>query len=114
MKKPANPDAGLTLTLTQNPDILAILSAAANRPRLVIGFAAETDNVEQNAVAKRQRKGCDWIVANQVAGADNPVFGTARNSALLITASGSERWPDMLKTELAEKLAGQALREEVP
>ena len=105
MKKPANPDAGLTLTLTQNPDILAILSAAANRPRLVIGFAAETDNVEQNAVAKRQRKGCDWIVANQVAGADNPVFGTARNSALLITASGSERWPDMLKTELAEKLA---------
>jgi len=105
MKKPANPDAGLTLTLTQNPDILAILSAAANRPRLVIGFAAETDNVEQNAVAKRQRKGCDWIVANQVAGADNPVFGTARNSALLITASGSECWPDMLKTELAEKLA---------
>ena len=105
MKKPANPDAGLTLTLTQSPDILAILSAAANRPRLVIGFAAETDNVEQNAVAKRQRKGCDWIVANQVAGADNPVFGTARNSALLITASGSERWPDMLKTELAEKLA---------
>ena len=105
MKKPANPDAGLTLTLTQNPDILAILSAAANRPRLVIGFAAETDNVEQNAVAKRQRKGCDWIIANQVAGADNPVFGTARNSALLITASGSERWPDMLKTELAEKLA---------
>jgi len=105
MKKPANPDAGLTLTLTQNPDILAILSAATNRPRLVIGFAAETDNVEQNAVAKRQRKGCDWIVANQVAGTDNPVFGTARNSALLITASGSERWPDMLKTELAEKLA---------
>jgi len=105
MKKPTNPDAGLTLTLTQNPDILAILSAATNRPRLVIGFAAETDNVEQNAVAKRQRKGCDWIVANQVAGADNPVFGTARNSALLITASGSERWPDMLKTELAEKLA---------
>ena len=105
MKKPANPDAGLTLTLTQNPDILAILSAAANRPRLVIGFAAETDNLEQNAVAKRKRKGCDWIVANQVAGTDNPVFGTARNSALLITASGSERWPDMLKTELAEKLA---------
>lgn len=105
MKKPANPDAGLTLTLTQNPDILAILSASANRPRLVIGFAAETDNLEQNAIAKRQRKGCDWIVANQVAGAENPVFGTARNSALLITASGSERWPDMLKTELAEKLA---------
>ena len=105
MKKPANPDAGFTLTLTQNPDILAILAAAANRPRLVIGFAAETDNLEQNAVAKRQRKGCDWIVANQVAGTDNPVFGTARNSALLITASGSERWPDMLKTELAEKLA---------
>ncbi|MEL0062641.1 MAG: bifunctional phosphopantothenoylcysteine decarboxylase/phosphopantothenate--cysteine ligase CoaBC, partial [Candidatus Puniceispirillum sp.] len=84
MKKPANPDAGLTLTLTQNPDILAILSAAANRPRLVIGFAAETDNLEQNAIAKRQRKGCDWIVANQVAGAENPVFGNARNSALLI------------------------------
>ena len=68
MKKPANPDDGLTLTLTQNPDILAILSATANRPRLVIGFAAETDNLEQNAIAKRQRKGCDWIVANQVAG----------------------------------------------
>ena len=105
MKKPARPDASLTLTLTQNPDILAILSATANRPRLVIGFAAETDNLEQNAIAKRQRKGCDWIIANQVAAAENTVFGTARNSALLITASGSERWPDMLKTELAEKLA---------
>ncbi len=113
MKKPANPDAGLTLTLTQNPDILAILSASANRPRLVIGFAAETDNLEQNAIAKRQRKGCDWIVANQVAGAENPVFGTARNSALLITASGSERWPDMLKTELAEKLADKIEAEHV-
>ncbi len=113
MKKPANPDAGLTLTLTQNPDILAILSASANRPRLVIGFAAETDNLEQNAIAKRQRKGCDWIVANQVAGAENPVFGTARNSALLITASGSERWPDMLKTELAEKLADKIEAEQV-
>ncbi len=113
MKKPANPDAGLTLTLTQNPDILAILSASANRPRLVIGFAAETDNLEQNAIAKRQRKGCDWIVANQVADAENPVFGTARNSALLITASGSERWPDMLKTELAEKLADKIEAEQV-
>lgn len=113
MKKPANPDAGLTLTLTQNPDILAILSASANRPRLVIGFAAETDNLEQNAIAKRQFKGCDWIVANQVAGAENPVFGTARNSALLITASGSERWPDMLKTELAEKLADKIEAEQV-
>ena len=113
MKKPANPDAGLTLTLAQNPDILAILSASANRPRLVIGFAAETDNLEQNAIAKRRRKGCDWIVANQVAGAENPVFGTARNSALLITASGSERWPDMLKTELAEKLADKIEAEHV-
>lgn len=104
MKKPANPNDGLTLTLIQNPDILAILSATANRPHLVIGFAAETDNLEQNAAAKRERKGCDWIVANQVASPENPVFGTARNSALFITALGSERWPEMLKTELAEKL----------
>ena len=79
--------------------------AASDRPALVVGFAAETEKIVQHAQEKLGRKGCDWIVANQVAGADNPVFGTARNSALLITASGSERWPEMLKTELAEKLA---------
>ena len=105
LKKPDDASAGMTLTLRQNPDILAELAASKNRPELVIGFAAETDNLQANAVAKRQRKGCDWIIANQVAGADDPVFGSASNTAMLITETDIETWPQMLKTDLAERLA---------
>jgi phosphopantothenoylcysteine decarboxylase/phosphopantothenate--cysteine ligase len=107
LKKPENPDAGMTLELCQNPDILAILSTAPNRPKLVIGFAAETENLLENAAAKRRRKGCDWIIANQVGGSDDPVFGSALNQAILLTSDRVEEWPRMQKTEIAEKLADQ-------
>ena len=60
----------------QNPDILSRFQPVKNRPKLVIGFAAETENLVENARAKRQRKGCDWIIANQVGGDDDPVFGS--------------------------------------
>ena len=104
MKKPVDPDAGMTLELCQNPDILASLCAAPNRPKLVIGFAAETENLLQNATAKRQRKGCDWIIANQVGGDDDPVFGSLVNQAMLLREAGVDDWPKMQKTDLAEKL----------
>ena len=105
LKKPEDPDAGMTLALCQNPDILAHISSASNRPKLVIGFAAETENLLQNATKKRQRKGCDWIIANQVGGDADPVFGSALNQAMLISANGVDEWPQMQKTDLAKKLA---------
>ena len=105
LKKPEDPDAGMILALCQNPDILAHISSAPNRPKLVIGFAAETENLLQNATKKRQRKGCDWIIANQVGGDADPVFGSALNQAMLVSANGVEEWPQMQKTDLAETLA---------
>ena len=101
------------IKLVENPDILATLSAHAARPRLVIGFAAETDDVVQNAVAKRARKGADWIIANDVSG---DVMGGDRNRVHLISEAGIESWPEMTKNEvgarlaarIAEKLKGQA------
>jgi len=105
LKKPEDPNAGMMLALCQNPDILAHISSAPNRPKLVIGFAAETENLLQNATKKRQRKGCDWIIANQVGGDADPVFGSALNQAMLISANGVDEWPQMQKTELAETLA---------
>ncbi|NHO31717.1 bifunctional phosphopantothenoylcysteine decarboxylase/phosphopantothenate synthase [Acetobacter fallax] len=93
------------LTLSPNPDLLAMLSAPGpERPALVVGFAAETDNVEANAVAKRTRKGCDWIVANDVSTGTN-VMGGLDNRAILITRDGIEHWPLLAKTELARRLA---------
>ena len=105
LKKPEDPDAGMMLALCQNPDILAHISSAPNRPKLVIGFAAETENLLQNATKKRQRKGCDWIIANQVGGDADPVFGSTLNQAMLISANGVDEWPQMQKTDLAETLA---------
>jgi phosphopantothenoylcysteine decarboxylase/phosphopantothenate--cysteine ligase len=105
LKKPEDADAGMTLALCQNPDILAHISSASNRPKLVIGFAAETENLLQNASKKRQRKGCDWIIANQVGGDADPVFGSTLNQAMLISANGVDEWPQMQKTDLAERLA---------
>jgi phosphopantothenoylcysteine decarboxylase/phosphopantothenate--cysteine ligase len=97
------------LRLAENPDILATLSNLGNRrPRLVVGFAAETENVVANATAKRQRKGCDWIVANDVSAAANAgagTFGGDVNSVHLITADGAASWPRMTKQEVAERLA---------
>jgi phosphopantothenoylcysteine decarboxylase/phosphopantothenate--cysteine ligase len=90
------------IKLVENPDILATLSAHKARPRLVIGFAAETDDVVENAVAKRGRKGADWIIANDVSG---DVMGGDRNRVHLVSASGVEDWPDMTKNEVGARLA---------
>ncbi len=93
------------LDLVANPDILAEIAAPGpNRPRLVIGFAAETEHLTENASAKRQRKGCDWIVANDVSPATG-IMGGAENAVLLITGDGAEAWPRMGKEEVAGKLA---------
>ncbi|HVW72735.1 MAG TPA: bifunctional phosphopantothenoylcysteine decarboxylase/phosphopantothenate--cysteine ligase CoaBC [Rhizomicrobium sp.] len=90
------------IKLVENPDILATLAHGARRPRLVVGFAAETDDVLANAVAKRVRKGADWIIANDVSG---DVMGGDRNRIHLISETGTEDWPDMTKTEVGERLA---------
>jgi phosphopantothenoylcysteine decarboxylase/phosphopantothenate--cysteine ligase len=93
------------LALTANPDILACLSAAGNmRPRLVVGFAAETENLVAQAQAKREKKGCDWILANDV-GAGTDTFGGAENQIHLIEAGGVSAWPRMTKEAVAERLA---------
>ena len=93
------------LTLAENPDILHHLSSHASRPRLVIGFAAEAEDLQTNAMAKLARKGCDWIVANAVTAADGEsVFGSDRNSATLITGNEAEDWNEMSKIALANRL----------
>lgn len=94
-----------TLSLTENPDILSTLSNAGNRrPALVIGFAAETENVVANATAKLAKKGCDWVVANDVSPATG-TFDGEDNAVHLISAGGAETWPRMSKRGVAEKLA---------
>ena len=91
------------IALAENPDILATLSKPAKkRPKLVIGFAAETNDVEAHARAKIAKKGCDWIVANDVSG---DVMGGAENEVLLIQKDASEAWPRMSKDAVARKLA---------
>jgi phosphopantothenoylcysteine decarboxylase/phosphopantothenate--cysteine ligase len=94
------------LRLAENPDILATISKLplGKRPPLVIGFAAETNDVLANATAKRKRKGCDWIVANDVSG---DVMGGARNAVTLIDAQGSEDWPEATKAEVAQRLVAR-------
>lgn len=102
LKKGAEPPR---LELAPNPDILASLAAAGERrPALVIGFAAETENVIEHATAKRAKKGCDWILANDVAPATG-TFGGARNRVHLIDEGGVESWPEMTKTAVAMRLA---------
>ncbi|MDX1574682.1 MAG: bifunctional phosphopantothenoylcysteine decarboxylase/phosphopantothenate--cysteine ligase CoaBC [Kiloniellales bacterium] len=93
------------LDLAQNPDILAELSTAGEgRPALVIGFAAETEKVIEHATAKRAKKGCDWILANDV-GPETGTFGGADNRIHLIDEGGVETWPVMTKTAVAGRLA---------
>jgi phosphopantothenoylcysteine decarboxylase / phosphopantothenate---cysteine ligase len=93
------------LALTANPDILQTLARRnENRPRLVVGFAAETENLLENAEAKRRRKGCDWIVANDVGPGTN-TFGGAENRVHLLTGGEPEHWPLMDKRAVAAKLA---------
>ena len=94
-----------TLALVENPDILATLSAAGPaRPRLVVGFAAETRDVVVQATEKRRRKGCDWIVANDVA-PETGTFGGSANTIHLIDDTGVESWPTLTKQAVAERLA---------
>ncbi len=105
MKK--NGDAPPSLALTENPDILASLSQAENqRPRLVVGFAAETENVVAYARAKRTRKGCDWILANDVSPGTG-TFGGDSNTIHLISADAVEDWPTMTKQGVADRLANR-------
>ncbi len=95
------------LAFAENPDILATVShMKKGRPTLVVGFAAETDDVIANATAKRLRKGCDWIVANDVSPATG-IMGGAENDVTLIMADGSEDWPRMSKDAVAVKLAAK-------
>ena len=91
------------ISLVENPDILATLSKAAARPKLVVGFAAETNDLEANAQAKLARKGCDWIVANDVS--VDGTMGGDDNSVAIVTAQGIERWKRMPKDEVARRLA---------
>ena len=94
-----------TLEMAENPDILATLSAAANtRPSLVVGFAAETEQVVEHARAKRERKGCDWILANDVSPGTG-TFGGNDNTIHLVSADGVEDWPRMSKADVANRLA---------
>ena len=102
-KAPGGPPS---LALIENPDILAGVSAPGkNRPKLVIGFAAETADLEANARAKLSRKGCDWIVGNDVSG---EVFGSDGNAVTLFTKGGAaEAWPRQSKAEVARRLAAR-------
>jgi phosphopantothenoylcysteine decarboxylase/phosphopantothenate--cysteine ligase len=103
IKKQTGADAP-TLALTENPDILATISKHKNRPTLVIGFAAETQEVENNAKEKLLKKGCDWIIANEIS-ATNPVFGQDTNTASLITRNGVEdSWKTQTKVDIARKI----------
>ena len=95
------------LRLAENPDILASIARRANdRPALVIGFAAETDDIVANARAKRARKRCDWILANDVSPGTG-TFGGDENTIHLVDADGVEDWPVMTKREVAARLAAR-------
>jgi len=108
-KKPGAPPPALELV--PNPDVLATLSKpGAGRPTLVVGFAAETENLVANALDKRKRKGCDWMVANDVSPATG-TFGGERNTVHLVTAEGVEEWPTLAKEEVAVRLADRIARQ---
>jgi phosphopantothenoylcysteine decarboxylase/phosphopantothenate--cysteine ligase len=97
--------------LVPNPDILATLSAPGpSRPRLVVGFAAETNDLLANAAAKLKRKGCDWIVANDVSPSTG-IMGGDDNVIHLITSAGVENWPRMSKQRVAEQIAARLAAE---
>ena len=105
--KLAKSGAPPALHLTETVDILARVSKPGpRRPTLVVGFAAETGSVAERAAAKRLRKGCDWIVANDVS-ADTEIMGGTHNRVTLITEAGSEDWPRMSKADVGERLAAR-------
>jgi phosphopantothenoylcysteine decarboxylase/phosphopantothenate--cysteine ligase len=97
-------DGPPTLRLVENPDILATLAASGpTRPRLVVGFAAETNDIEAHARAKLARKGCDWIVANDVS--EDGVMGGDQNAVMIVSAQGVDHWPRASKSEVAARIA---------
>ena len=100
------------LSLTENPDILAHVAQLGTdaRPPLVIGFAAETDDVIENATDKRARKGCDWIVANDVS-PETEIMGGSENQVILVTEQGADQWPRLSKGDVAAKLAGRIMEQ---
>ena len=103
-------DGPPVLRLVENPDILAGLALNPQRPRLLIGFAAETQNVVEHARAKLARKGCDWIVANDVSGPPGQsVMGGDGNTVHIVTSAGVEDWPRMDKSAVAERLAARIM-----
>ena len=110
MKK--SPQGVPLIEFSENPDILATLSAHASRPALVIGFAAETEQVIRHATEKRARKGCDWIVANDVSHGTG-IMGGTENAIHLITENRIEDWPRLPKSEVAARLA-QRIAEALP
>lgn len=95
------------LVLAENPDILSEVSTHAHRPPLVIGFAAETNDVLAYARVKLVKKGCDWMVANEVGTDHNPAFGTDHNQVTLITRTNIESWPTSTKAEVAKNLVNR-------
>ena len=94
------------LEMTENPDILAWIASDARRPALVVGFAAETNDVVANATSKRQRKNADWIVANDVSDGTG-IMGGTENEITLVTSDGAEPWPRLAKAEVARRLAAR-------
>jgi phosphopantothenoylcysteine decarboxylase / phosphopantothenate---cysteine ligase len=99
-------DGPPAIRLVENPDILATIAATGpRRPKLVVGFAAETGDLEMHARAKLARKGCDWIVANDVA--EDGIMGGDENEVLLVYPQGTEAWPRASKTEIAARLAAR-------
>lgn len=105
LKKSAGPPQ---LHWLPNRDILKELASSPERPRLLVGFAAETDDVVDHALSKREAKGADWMVANDVSGS---VMGGYRNRVHLITAGGVEDWPEMNKEAVAQHLVERVVKE---
>ncbi|MBV9045323.1 MAG: bifunctional phosphopantothenoylcysteine decarboxylase/phosphopantothenate--cysteine ligase CoaBC [Alphaproteobacteria bacterium] len=98
--------AAPAIQMTENPDILATLAKHAKRPALLVGFAAETDDVIAHAQAKLKKKGCDWIVANDVS-PHTGIMGGDKNTVHIVTANGVEDWPEMPKSEVGSRLAAR-------
>src|SRR5262249_47306812 len=94
------------IALAANPDILASISHSAKRPSLVVGFAAETENVVAHARTKLAKKGCDWIIANDVSPATG-IMGGDRNTIHLVTSNSTEDWPELDKSEVGRRLVAR-------
>lgn len=108
-KKLKKKGAAPVIALTENPDILRTLSRSRTaRPALVVGFAAETENLAENARAKRLAKGCDWMIANDVSGGAG--FDAEENRVLFITRAGAEEWPLLPKAEVADRLVSHVIK----